>query len=297
MPGDPSTALVSPGMPREARQLIVEQYGLNEPLSTQYVLYIANLLQGNMGISFSRSEHVAPLIFDRALNTMALKLTSITLAFLLGPLVGAYLAWHRGSRLDTIGIGAILFMRGAPVFWTGMLAIMIFSFQLGWLPTGGIHSANYIYNNLYERFISVDFLWHLILPVTVTTLYYFTIPTFIMRNSMIDVLGEDFIELSKAKGFSDIRIIYRHAARNSLLPVLHYAAVAVAFAFSGSVVIETVFSWPGVGKLMWDAVRAADYPLAQGAFLVLAVLIITLNFVADILSVYVDPRSASEEGM
>lgn len=171
---------------------------------------------------------------------------------------------------------------------------MIFSFKLGWFPTGGMRSAAYTGSGL-GRFLSLDFLWHLAIPITVTTLYFLSLPTFIMRNTILDVLGADFILMSRAQGLSELRILYRHAARNSLLPIFHYAAISIGFAFGGSVVIETVFSWPGVGRLMWRAVTSQDFPLAQGAFLVLATMIISLNFVADVLSVYIDPRAATGE--
>jgi len=120
-------------------------------------------------------------------------------------------------------------------------------------------------------------------------------PVLVMRNNMIETLSADFIQLNRAEGLSWPSILYKHAARNAMLPVAHYGAMAVGFAFGGSVVIETVFSWPGVGRLMWEAVTANDYPLAQGAFLILAVMILTMNFLIDILSVYIDPRVVEEE--
>jgi peptide/nickel transport system permease protein len=294
LPGDPSTSMINPTMSSEARQMILEQYGLTEPLYIQYLLYMKNLLTGNLGVSFTYGVPVSSLIIDRTLNTLSLMLTSILLSYLIGPVIGAYFAWRRNSRVDTFGTGSVLVLRAAPVFWTGMLAIMVFGIILGWVPTGNMHSATYTANTLSERFISVDFLYHLALPLFVTTLYFISVPIFVMRNNMIDILDDDFIELCRAEGLSNFSIIYRHAARNSMLPVLHYAAVAIGFAFGGSVIIETVFSWPGVGLLMWEAVIARDYPIAQNAFLMLATMIILMNFIADLLSVYVDPRTAAE---
>lgn len=293
-PGDAASIHMDPGMSAEARNLLAEQYGLNEPLHVQYFLYIRNMLTGNMGTSFSYNEPVTTILLDTVMNTLVLMLTSIVIAFTLGSLIGAYLAWHRNTRIDTIGIGLLLFGRGAPAFWTGMLAIMLFSFQLGWLPTGGMHSATYVADSFVEEYFSLDFLRHAILPISIVTLYWIGPPALIMRNNMIEKIDSDFIEMNKAEGFSDLRIMYLHAARNSLLPVLHYAALAIGFAFGGSVVIERVFSWPGVGLLMFEAVLEQDYPLAQGAFLMIAAIIITMNFLVDILSVYVDPRTAEE---
>ncbi|WP_255171309.1 ABC transporter permease [Natrononativus amylolyticus] len=293
-PGDPSTVVADPTMPAEARQEILEQHGLTEPLYVQYVTYMQNLLTGDLGTSFQRNEPVLSILLDTTLNTIVLMLTSVLLAFGIGITIGAFLSWRRNTLIDTIGIGTIILFYAAPVFWTGMVGIMIFSFHLGWVPSGGMRSAGYSSDMLLDRYLSMDFLRHLALPLLVTTLYWLTAPTFIMRNNMIDVLGEDFIKMGRAQGLSERSLIYRHAARNSLLPVVHYGAIAVGFAFGGSVVIETVFSWPGVGRLMWQAVLQEDYPLAQGAFLMLATVIITLNFLVDMISVIIDPRTETE---
>jgi peptide/nickel transport system permease protein len=292
IPGDPSTTMVSPTMSSDTRNMILSQYGLNKPLHVQYYLYMQNLVTGNLGASFQYSESVSSLIFDRVLNTLSLMLTAITISYVVGPLIGAYLAWHRNTSVDTAGTGFVLLLRGAPVFWTGMLGIMVFGIVLGWVPTGNMHSATYSADGIFNRFVSIDFLTHLALPLFVSTLYFISVPVFVMRNNMIDVLGDDFIEMCRAQGLSDLSILYNHAARNALLPVLHYAAVAIGFAFGGSVLIESVFSWPGIGQLMWDSVTARDYPVAQSAFLLLATMIIVMNFIADVLSVYIDPRTA-----
>lgn len=293
IPGDPAAAMTPPDYPPEAREALRDRFGLDEPLHIQYITYLSNLAQGDLGVSFAYGTSVADVLAIRVVNTLSLILTAIIISFLVGPLIGAYLSWHRGSRIDTFGIGAVLIMRSAPAFWTGMLALMVFSFWLGWLPAGGMTSPGG--PSGWSRFFSIDFLRHLILPLTVTTLYFLSIPTFIMRNTMIDVLGADFIQLSYAQGIPESRILYRHALRNSLLPIFHYSAIAIGFAFGGSVVIETVFSWPGVGRTMWTAVINADYPLAQGSFIVLAAAIIFMNFLADVLSVYIDPRAAQGE--
>lgn len=295
IPGNPATVMASPSLPKSVRQAIIEQYGLNKPLWEQYIDFFQSLMAGSFGYSFHFKEPVLGLLIDRAINTLALMGSAITLAFLVGPLIGAYLAWNRNELVDTYGIGVVLAMNAAPVFWTGMLAIMLFSFRLGWLPSGGMHSFNFEGTTLVSRFVSVDFLYHLIMPLLVTTAYYLSPPTLVMRNSMIDVLGSDFIEMKRAEGLPELQVLYAHAARNSLLPVAHYAALAIGFAFGGSVIIEQIFSWPGVGRLLWTAVESQDFPLAQGAFLMLTIIIITMNFIVDSLSVYIDPRVADDE--
>jgi peptide/nickel transport system permease protein len=290
MPGNPTAAVANPSMPPGVRQQLLEQYGLDQPLYVQYFLFMKNLVFADLGMSFSRQQLVMKLILSKALNTMVLMLSSLLIAFLIGPALGALFAWKRGSLFDTIGVGVVLTTYAAPVFWTGMLGIMVFSFQLGWLPSGGMHSPAFIADSIWESYFSVDFLRHLILPLIVTTMWWLTMPTFIMRNNMIDVMNEDFIEMNRAQGLSEFRIMYRHAARNALLPVLHYGALAVGLAMGTSVIIETVFSWPGLGRMLWRAVIASDYPLAQGGFLAIATIIVVMNFLIDILSVYIDPR-------
>lgn len=294
IPGNPSTNFISPGLTEESREIIAGRYGFDQPLHVQYLLYMEGLLVGDLGISISLNEPVIEVLFERTLNTLVLILGAIIVSFIIGPIIGAYFAWKRGSRFERYGTIAVLSLYAAPVFWTGMLGIMLFSFTLGWLPSGGMSSIGATPVTLQERFLTLDFLRHLILPFTVTALYFLSFPTLIMRNTMIDVLGSEFIEMNRAQGLPERRILYKHAARNSLLPVLHYAAIAIGFSFGGSVVIETVFSWPGVGRLLWNAVSSQDYPLAQGGFLMIATMIIALNFVVDIISVYVDPRAVTE---
>lgn len=295
LPGDPTTAVIAPQMSAQARQELAAQYGLNQPLYIQYVKYLENIVTLNLGTSFQYSTSVTGLITARLMNTLVLMVTSVLLAYGLGIVIGAFLAWKRNSKVDVFGTGVVLVMYAAPVFWTGMLALMVFSFRLEWLPSGGIHSVTFVAEGFWDNYLSVDFFQHLVLPVTVTTLYYLSVPALTMRNNILDVLREDFIEMMQAAGLSERSILYRHAARNALLPVLHYAAVSLGFAIGGSVIIEKVFSWPGLGRLMWQATLAQDYPLAQYSFLMLAAIVIGLNFIADVLSAYVDPRVAVDQ--
>lgn len=287
--------MISPQMTAEAKQQIIEQYGLDRPMHVQYISYMESVLNGNLGISFQRDAPVAQLVLSKALNTVVLMVFAVLLTLIIGPIIGAFLAWNRGTKKDTVGTGLVLIMFAAPVFWTGMLGIMMFSYQLGWLPSSGMHSATFTADSLWGNYFSIDFFKHLVLPLTVTTLYFMAGPTLVMRNNLIDVLGADFIQMNRAEGLSEFRILYRHAVRNSLLPVLHHGALLIGFAFGGSVIIETVFSWPGVGRLLWSGVLNEDYPLAMGGFVMIAVIIIILNFLVDFVSVYIDPRVAEEE--
>lgn len=294
MPGDPVSLIVSPQMSAESRRQLLAQYGLNKPMHVQYVLFIKNLFTGNLGVSFRRGAPVTTLLVGATINTIVLVMGALTFAFSFGPALGALFAWRRNSLFDQWGVFTILLFFAAPVFWTGMLALMVFSFTLGWFPAGGMRSATFVSEGMFDTFLSLDFLYHYFLPFAVTGLYWLPLPALYMRNTMIDVLGSDFIELARAQGLPEMQILYRHAARNSLLPVFQYGALAVGFAIGGSVIIETVFSWPGVGRLLWQAVSSQDYPLAQGGFLMIATLIILANFFVDVLAVYIDPRATEE---
>lgn len=292
LPGNPTSILIDPGITKAAREQLLASYGLDKPLHIQYFLYIKNLAIGNLGVSFTRNQPVTKILIESTLNTLVLILSAVLLAFLSGPIIGAVFAWNRGSSIDRYGVISILTLFAIPVFWSGMLGIMLFSFRLGWLPSGGMTAPGAVYDSKLDMYLSVDFLRHLMLPFLITTLYYLSVPTLIMRNTMIDVMGSDFIEMLRAQGLDEIRIMFRHAARNSMLPVMHQAAISIGFAFGGSVIIETVFSWPGVGRVLWIAVNNQDYPLAQGGFLMIAAIIIILNFLVDVISVYIDPRAA-----
>jgi peptide/nickel transport system permease protein len=292
LPGDPATAMLPPGISESDRQQLLESWGLTKPLHIQYVLYMKNLLMGDLGVSFASYEPVTEIVVDRTLNTIVLMIPAVIIAYIIGPLIGSILAWYRGTKIDTAGIGLILIARGAPLFWTGMLGIMFFSFQLGLVPSGGMTSPGTTYNGFLDKILTIDFLHHLILPLSVITLYLLSVPAFLMRNTMIDNLDADFIDLLRAEGLSELRIVYLHGARNSLLPVVHRAGIVAGAVFGGSVVIETVFSWPGVGQTMYTALNSRNFPLVQGTFLVVALMIIVMNFLADIMSVYVDPRTS-----
>lgn len=296
IPGDPTVVIIDGGMAEETQEMLRERYGLDEPLYIQYIDFLQALAVGDLGVSFRLGDPVSTVIAERLPNTLVLMIPALVLAFLIGPLIGAYLGWVRGTLKDSIGVGAVLLMYAAPVFWTGMLGIMVFAHWLGWLPSGGMHGPTYDGPHTFpEQYLNFEFLRHLVMPLIVTTLFWLASPAFFMRNTIIDVLGSDFIEMNRAQGLSPQAILYKHGARNSLLPVLHFAAVTIGIAMGGSIIIETVFSWPGIGRLMWEAVEARDYPVAQGVFILMATIVILANFVVDLLSVYVDPRVVEEE--
>lgn len=287
---DPTLALISEGLSAEDRARITEQFGLHLPLWQQYGIYLGNVVTGEMGTSFHYKAPVATIVGDRFLNTMALMIPSIGLAYVVGPALGVLLTWKRGSRLESIGITAALVLRSAPVFWTGMLGIVIFGVWLGWLPTSGMRTLPYEASGFLDKIFTLDFLWHLILPMTVIAVYFAGLPMLIMRNTMLEVIGDDFIEFCRARGLRPGRVMYAHAARNALLPVVTQAAITTGLAVGGQVVVEVVFSWPGLGREILDAVRTSDYPVAQATFMFLAGSVLLLNFIVDLVYGKLDPR-------
>lgn len=287
---DPTLALISDGLSAEDRRIVMERFGLDKPLWQQYFIYLANIARGEFGTSLHYKAPVFSIAMEKFGNTMVLMVAAILLSYTIGPAIGVLLSWKRGSRLEVLGVTAGLIMRSAPMFWTGMLAVMVFGIQLGWLPTSGMRTLPYEATGFFDKIFTLDFLWHLILPMTTVAIFYAGLPMLIMRNTMLEVLGEDFIEFTRARGLSEARIMYLHAARNALLPVLTQAAITAGLAVGGQVVVEVVFSWPGLGREMLEAVRTSDYPMAQATFMLMAAMVLLLNFVSDLIYGRLDPR-------
>lgn len=290
MPGNPLVAYIDPTFTAEQQEALLRRFGLDKPLYQQYFIYLGNLLKGDLGDSFFFRSSVASLIWGVFPNTVALTLVSLVVAYVIGILGGALLAWRRGSWFETWSIPVVLATRAAPEFWLGMILLAVFSFGLGWFPAGGAVSAGASFPSPLARYFSLDFLRHLILPATTLAIYLHGLPLLLMRSNMLEVMREDFVTMAQMKGLSGWSILIRHAARNALLPVVTAFALGVGYSIGGNVVIETVFSWPGLGRMLVRAVAANDYPLAQGAFLIIATVMILMNFVADLLYSALDPR-------
>jgi peptide/nickel transport system permease protein len=290
VPGGPLSAIMSPRMSEEARLRVIEQFGLNEPMWKQYLNYIVQVVQLNFGQSFYYSRPVTTVIADRFLNTMSMMLSAFFVSYSIGIFLGAQLGWLRGTGKERIGMLIVLLVRSTPVFWTGMIVLYVFAFHLDLFPLGGMRSVTASYSGPVEKFLSFDFLYHLVLPVFTLSTFYTGLPLLLMRNNLLEVLSQDYIDTARAKGLTNRRILFHHAARNAILPVVTAFAIAIGFAVGGQVLIETVFSWPGLGREMVQASLRSDYPLAQGAFMLLSVIVITMNFVADVAYTYLDPR-------
>lgn len=290
MPGNPLAAYISEALDAEQQDQITRQFGLDRPLWQQYVVYLGNLLHGELGISFHQRVPVWDIVMGVFPNTIALTLTGLVIAYAFGVTAGAFLAWRRGSLIEGVAIPVVLAARAAPEFWIGMVLLAVFSFSLGWFPSGGANSAGVFYDSELSRLLSADFLAHLVLPALTLAFYLQGLPLLLMRSTMLEVMNEDFVTMARMKGFSEWRIVMRHAARNALLPVVTAFALGVGATVGGNVVVEIVFSWPGLGKLLVNAVASSDYPLAQGAFLLIAMVLIVMNFAADLIYALLDPR-------
>ncbi len=290
MPGDPTAQVISPALDPVAQARLKEAYGLDKPLLVQYFLYLKNLAVFDWGRSFTSSQPVFDIMAYRFWNTIFLMGAAMCFVLVAGTGLGMVMAWRRGGPLDTGGTVMALVFQSAPPFVTGLLLLMVLSYRLDLFPTGGMHAPGVSIGKGLGVFLSADFLHHLVLPTITVALYYLATPMLIMRDSMLEVMGSDFIELAKAKGLAPHVVMIKHAARNALMAVVTVSSLMVGFAIGGQVLVETVFSWPGMGQLMVEAAQSHDYPVAQATFLVLAAIVIFLNLLADISYCYLDPR-------
>ena len=292
LPGDPTLAYIDPSFTEEQRAAIQHQFGLDLPLYRQYVAFLGNVLHGEFGLSFRQRLPVAGLVLGTLPNTLLLTLTALVVAYGFGGLFGAVLAWKRGSGFETLSIPLVLATRAAPEFWVGMVLLAVFAFGLGWFPSGGATSPGAVFPSQWARVFSADFARHLALPALTLAIYLQGLPVLLMRSSMLEVMDEEFVTMARMKGLPEWEVMLRHAARNALLPLVTAFALGFGASVGGNVVIETVFSWPGLGRMLVDAVGSSDYPLAQGAFLLIAAVLVLMNFVADLLYGLLDPRVA-----
>jgi len=271
---------------------------LDKPLLQQYFIYLKNLVTMEWGRSFVTAQEVTAIISYRFWNTLLLMVSGLCMTLTLGISFGIIMAWKRNSSMDIGGTVVGLIFQAAPPFITGLLLLMTLSYRLGLFPTGGMYPAGERPDSLLGLLLMPAFWERIVLPTFTVGMYYLATPLLVMRDSMLEVLGSDYIELARAKGLKPRIIMFRHAARNALMGVVTLASIMVGFAIGGQVVVESLFSWPGMGQLMVESAASHDYPVAQGTFLMLAILVIGLNFITDILYSYLDPRiKVSAEGI
>lgn len=290
LPGEPTMQVISPAMDPAVQERMKAAFGLNEPIWVQYGIYLKNLVTLEWGRSFVSAQEVTDILGYRFWNTVLLMAAGMCMTLVLGISTGIIMAWRRSGAIDFFGTVVGLIFQAAPPFITGLLLLMVLSYRLGLFPTGGMYAPGMRPEGIFDLLTTADF-WHrLVLPTITVGMYYISTPMLIMRDSMLEVLGSDYIELARAKGLKNRVIMLRHAARNAMLGVVTIAGIMVGFAIGGQVVVESLFSWPGMGQLMVESAAQHDYPVAQGTFLMLAILVISLNFITDILYSYLDPR-------
>jgi peptide/nickel transport system permease protein len=273
MTGNPADLMLPEDATAEDRARLVQSLGLDGPLLTQFATFVGNAVQGDLGMSIRMRQPAVEVFFSRLPNTLAIMPWALLLAMVVGIPLGVIAALNRGRFLDRASGTIAVLGIATPNFWLGIVLIFIFSVELGWLPSGRMGGPE-----------------HYILPVI--TLGTFLTAGFmrLTRSSMLDVMESEYVKLARIKGLSETVVIWKHCLRNALIPVLTLWGVFVGNLITGAIVTETVFAWPGVGRLTYEAVIYRDFPLLQAVIIMKAILILSINLMVDILYAYVDPR-------
>lgn len=285
LPGDPALAVASPNMTEDTRAALLKQYGLDQPLIVQYSIYLWQLIQGNLGVSFTQSIPVLDVLMQRLPWTLLLTGTALVATVAVGIPLGVLAASHRGRFLDRLV--QIVGVTGQSIFVPsiGVLLLFVFGLMLGWLPIGGAYDQD-AYGLAWYGSVAT----HLILPALSLMLVQLGSYVLTMRSTLIDALGEDYTTLAKANGLPYRRVLWKHALRNALLPTTTLIGLQLGFLVGGAVLTETVFAYPGIGRGIYEAVTQLDFPVLQGAFLMLAITVVVANMITDTVYGFLDPR-------
>lgn len=287
MPGDPIMHLLGEDVyyiaPKQIEEL-KRKYGLDRPLIEQFILYIERLLQGDLGYSFSFGKPVAAIVIERVPMTLLVTIPSTFFGIVIGAYLGTLTGWRSERVYKKVLTNFMLLVYSTPPYWLGMILLLVFSLHLRLLPIGGANLGSDL----------VSFISHLLLPITTLTIFTTVYNTVIIRGIIKGVSEESFVLTAVSKGLGRVRFFNRHLLRPSLPPIIALSAIEFGFAFSGALAIEIVFSWPGIGLMMWEAVLARDYPLLQALFTISALIVVLANAIADLLCVLVDPRLRGE---
>ena len=289
LPGSPVRLLARSGhLTPEAVAAITKVYGLNHPLIVQYAIYLGDLLRGDLGLSYTFREPVSTLLGQYLGNTILLLAAATLLTIGLGVVAGVVAANRRGGRYDSLTVTASVVGWSLPTFWTGLILVFLLGVWLHAFPIFGSQTPNAVYTSPWLRY--EDIAAHLFLPTL--TLVIVNIAQFVLvaRASVIEVLAEDFMLTARAKGLARRRILWQHAVRNAMLPIVTSSALLIGLVVSGAIGVEAVFSWPGMGLLVYNSVLNRDYPVIEGAFLVFAIVVLLVNFGSDLLYQALDPR-------
>ncbi|MCU7370082.1 ABC transporter permease [Paucibacter sp. O1-1] len=288
-PGDPVSIMAGEAGasdPQFVAQLR-QQFGLDQPLPTQLATYLGHVLQLDLGFSYRQQQPVIDLILDRLPATLLLTGTGFVLSLVFGIGLGALASRNAGRWVDSVITVVALVFFATPLYWLAMMAVLVFSVQLGWLPAFGFFTIGADLNGLDK---ALDIGKHLILPALTLALFYMAVYARMTRASMQEVAQLDFVKTARAKGVAPSRIQSRHILRNALLPVVTLAGIQAGGMIGGAVLTETVFAWPGIGRLMFDALLQRDYNLLLGCFLFTAAMAVLFNLITDLVYTLVDPR-------
>jgi peptide/nickel transport system permease protein len=288
-PGDPASVLAgqSGSADPEFIAQLRHQFGLDQPLSMQLWIYVSSVLRGDLGVSHVQQRTVLSLILERLPATLLLTGTAFAFALIAGIALGAAAARRVGTWADSAITVMALGFYATPIFWVGLMLVLVFSVWLGWLPSFGMNTVG---ADLHGWAAVADTARYLVLPALTLGLFYMAVYARLTRSAMLDVAGEDFVRTARAKGVPEGRILRRHILRNALLPVVTLAGIQAGQLIGGSVLVETVFAWPGIGRLAFDALLARDYQVLLGVFLTTAILVVLFNLATDLIYLVIDPR-------
>ncbi|MGH7458378.1 MAG: ABC transporter permease [Longimicrobiaceae bacterium] len=293
-PGDPTARYFNPNVSPEVIEQMRENFGLNDPIHIQYLKWVRSFATGEFGYSFGQMRPIGDILPTVLWNTLQLTLISLVLIFLIGMLVGIVQAVRQYSASDNVLTVLALFFYSMPSFWFALMLILLFSLkasQWGWpvvFPASQMTSIGYDFMPLWEK--ALDRFMHLLLPATALGIGAAAGVARYMRGSMLEVIHQDYIRTARAKGLSERRVIFKHALRNALIPIVTLLGLYLPFLLAGSVLIETIFAWPGMGRLIVDAIFQRDYPLVMATSFVIAAMVVAGNLIADVLYAVVDPR-------
>jgi len=287
-PGDPMALYRNPEISPEVMELMRKNLGLDQPLHIQYVRWLTSMARGNFGISFTAHRPVADILKETIPNTLQLTFLALLLNLIVGIIIGVIAAIKQYSGVDHAITVSALFIYSMPSFWLGLMMILLFSLLLGWLPASQMQSINAdlfdFWHRLWDRII------HLIMPVFVLGIATAAGTARFMRGSLLEVIRQDYIRTAHAKGLSERVVIFKHALRNALLPIVTLTGLSLPFLLGGSVITETIFAWPGMGRVAITAIFARDYPVVLAANLIAAVMVVLGSLLADITYSILDPR-------
>jgi peptide/nickel transport system permease protein len=288
-PGDPASVIAGQSGAADARfmEQLRAQFGLDRPLHEQLWIYLKGVLSFDLGFSHRQQQPVATLILDRLPATLLLTGAAFAFAVVLGVTLGALAARRVGRWADSLITVLALTFYATPLFWVGLMLVLFFSVWLEWLPSFGMMSVG---ANLTGLAVVVDVGKHLLLPALTLGLFYMAVYARLTRATMLEVADQDFVKTARAKGVPEGQVVRRHVLRNALLPVITFAGIQAGQLIGGSILVETVFAWPGIGRLAFEALLARDYPVLLGVFFATSVMVVLFNLLTDLLYAVVDPR-------